>query len=144
MSRLLEPIAGRLGKLIRLLSSDKDGEVLAAVAAIRRTLDAEKLDLHALADGIDGSGKGSQADYAIAWNAGYSAGKEAAEREAPHRDQPSWHDIACECREHADELGAREQQFVHDMCRRTVRGGALTEKQAKWLRDIYVKVGRNG
>jgi hypothetical protein len=34
----LAPIADKLGKLIRLLSSDKDGEVLAAARAIGRAL----------------------------------------------------------------------------------------------------------
>ena len=40
----------RLGKLLRMLSSDKDGEVLAATAAIKRTLATEGLDIHSLAD----------------------------------------------------------------------------------------------
>src|SRR5260370_14696966 len=48
----LAPIADRLGKFIRLLSSDKDGEVVAAARAIIRTLHSEKLDIHVLADGI--------------------------------------------------------------------------------------------
>ena len=42
----------RLGKLLRMLSSDKDGEVLAATAAIKRTLATEGLDIHSLADAL--------------------------------------------------------------------------------------------
>lgn len=40
----------RLTKLLPRLASDHDGEVVATVAAIRRTLDADGADLHALAD----------------------------------------------------------------------------------------------
>jgi hypothetical protein len=40
----------RIGKLVRLLASDKPGEVLATVAAINRTLDIAELDFHDLAD----------------------------------------------------------------------------------------------
>jgi hypothetical protein len=148
----LDRIADKLRKLICLLSSDNDGEVLGAVHAIRRTLGAEGLDLHALADGINGGSGGNKADgadYTVAWNAGYSAGRAAAEREAPRREEPrreepSWHDIACLCNEHADRFSDREREFVGDMVRRTVHGGTLTERQANWLRDIYTKVRRYG
>jgi hypothetical protein len=33
-----------------------------------------------------------------------------------------------------------EKDFVADMMRWTTRGGQPTEKQAKWLRSIYVRV----
>ena len=45
-------IAPKLQKLIPLLASDKDGEVLAAVGAIRRVLGAAGADLHDLAEVI--------------------------------------------------------------------------------------------
>ncbi len=45
-------IAPKLSKLFPLLGSDKDGEVLAAVGAIRRMLRAHNLDLHDLAKAI--------------------------------------------------------------------------------------------
>jgi hypothetical protein len=42
-------VAGRLSKLLPLLSSDKDGEVVATARAIQRTLAAADLDFHSLA-----------------------------------------------------------------------------------------------
>jgi hypothetical protein len=45
--------ANKLAKLFRLLASDKDGEVIATVAAIKRTLDTADLDLHDLADAVE-------------------------------------------------------------------------------------------
>jgi hypothetical protein len=43
----------QLGKLVRLLASDKDGEVIAAAAAIKRTLASRDRDIHDLADAVD-------------------------------------------------------------------------------------------
>lgn len=47
---LTPDIRDRLQKLVRLLSSDKEGEVLAAVSAMDRILEAAGLDFHTFAD----------------------------------------------------------------------------------------------
>jgi hypothetical protein len=73
----------RLEKLVRMLSSDKDGEVLAATAAIRRVLATEGLDIHNLAD-------------ALCKPAHEPPPREPPQRETPE-DDPDWHDIACRC-----------------------------------------------
>jgi hypothetical protein len=44
--------ADKVAKLVRLLASDKDGEVLAAIAALKRTLVIADMDLHDLADAL--------------------------------------------------------------------------------------------
>jgi hypothetical protein len=54
MSATLGPIAGRLASFMRLLSSDKEGEVVAAVRAITRTLRVAQLDIHTLAEVVEG------------------------------------------------------------------------------------------
>lgn len=46
-------VTPQLGKIIRLLSSSIDGEVIAAVAAINRTLALHNLDIHDLAEVVD-------------------------------------------------------------------------------------------
>jgi hypothetical protein len=43
---------GKIGKLIRMLGSDKSGEVLAAVAALGRVLETTDMDFHSLADAV--------------------------------------------------------------------------------------------
>jgi hypothetical protein len=43
----------RLGKLIRLLSSDQPGEVAAAAGAINRALKSRGIDIHKLAEVVD-------------------------------------------------------------------------------------------
>jgi hypothetical protein len=47
------PLVDRLSKLIPMLGSDQDGEVINAARAIQRALTAENLDLHAVVEAID-------------------------------------------------------------------------------------------
>jgi hypothetical protein len=54
----------RLGNLIRRLGSDHDGEVLATVAAIRRTLSCAGRSLHDLADMVESNGAALVAETA--------------------------------------------------------------------------------
>ena len=90
----------RLGKLLRMLSSDKDGEVLAATAAIKRTLANEGLDIHSLAD-------------ALCQPAPRAEKAQRATHDTP--DTTNWHGVACECAAHGATLNLREQKFVSDM-----------------------------
>lgn len=50
MTSILARIADKLGKMIRMLASDRDGDVIVAVHVIKRTLRSEGLDIHALAE----------------------------------------------------------------------------------------------
>ena len=59
MTALSQKSRDRLAKLIRLLGSDADGEVLSAARAIQNALAHEKHDLHALADLIVGPPTGA-------------------------------------------------------------------------------------
>jgi hypothetical protein len=142
-------LSARLGKYIRLLSSDRDGEVVAAVRALLRTLRAAGTDIHVLADSIgQANGKEyTEAQILKARELGIAEGRRL-EREAQGApvfrninldDEPTWHEIAVECAAHPDRLYDGEKKFVKDMIRRTVHGGEPTEKQANWLRKIYAR-----
>ena len=150
MGNDLASIASKLGKLIRMLSSSQDGEVLGAARAIVRTLANAGLDVHALAAGIGANDKKfSEEEAREIYQHGVAEGRRVAEQEQSGpffrnvnlNDEPSWHDIACECAAHSARLrDEREGKFVNDMVRWTVHGGEPTEKQAKWLRSIYARV----
>jgi hypothetical protein len=145
----LAPIADKLGKMIRMLGSDRDGDVIAAARAIKRTLRSEGLDIHALADGIEkpnGSAL-SEAEMRKLCDAGYDAGLRAAEDKhhgwadfANIDGTPSWHEMALFCQQRDDRLREKERQFIHDITARTV-WREPTEKQAKWLKSIFYRLG---
>jgi hypothetical protein len=111
----------KLGKLIRMLSSDKDVEVLAAASAIKRTLAAEGSDIHALADALC---------------------RPQLQHRPWHEDDNDWHSIACECQAHSERFSPREQDFVADMVAWTARA-MPTDKQQAWLLSIHKRVRRH-
>jgi hypothetical protein len=118
----------KLSKLLRLLSSDKDGEVLAATAAIKRTLAAEGLDIHSFADAAL-----CRPEPRV----------ETRARSHETADETDWHSVACECDARSHILSEREQQFISDMVSWTARR-APTEKQQAWLLAIFNRVRRYG
>jgi hypothetical protein len=142
----LASLADKIRPLIRLLSSDQDGEVVAAARALNRTLKRARLDIHVLADSV-GNGKLSEVEMRKLYDAGFEAGKRAAEnanngqmfRNVNLDDEPSWHDIATECATNRWLYGTHEKAFLDKMVRRTVHGGEPSEKEANWLRKIYAR-----
>ena len=116
---LTSSAAGRVGQLVRLLASDKSGEVVAAASALKRTLGAAGLDMHAFA-GI--------AEKAL-----------APPLAPPDVDGPDVRLIIKFCLDYGDELTDREWQFVNDLdrlARRLGRRLELTAKQEAWLVSI--------
>jgi hypothetical protein len=140
----IEPVAEKLEKLLKMLSSPRDGEVVAAAQAIMRTLKGVGADIHELAACVKG-GKLSQADMQRIYDAAFQDGRRAAEKDKPtefHDVEPNWNEIAINCRDQDDGwLTERERKFVEDMVRWTAYRKP-SEKQAKWLHSIYVRLGR--
>jgi hypothetical protein len=146
----LAPIAGKLSGLVRLLSSDRDGEVVAAARALGRTLKAHGADFHALADRVEhanGNGKIGEADMRKLYDAGFAAGIATAEHRNDAGDDfrnldgsASWETMAAHCRRHSDKLGEREQEFIRSVSAHLV-WREPTPKQTKWLRSIFLRTG---
>ena len=123
-----------LGKPLRMLSSDKDGEVLAGAAASKRTLANEGLDIHSLGDALCQPAPRAEAkaqrapqdtpDWPDDW---------------PSTDTTNWHSVACEREAHGATLNPREQKFVSDMVAWT-RHARPSERQRAWLLIILNKV----
>jgi len=133
----------KLEKLLKLLTSDKDGEVLAAARAIKRTPDGAGADVHELAARVKG-GKLSEAETRKIYDAAYRDGKDAAaaDKGFSNVDGPSWLEIASYCVDHDNgRLVQKERDFVNDMVRWCARREP-SEKQGKWLHAIYVRLGR--
>jgi len=81
-------IAPIIGKLLRLLGSDKDGEVVASARALRRVLQGAGLDLDDLARMVEGPDAGTE-----------------------------WSKMVRHCRSNSDQLSAKERDFVESLMR---------------------------
>ena len=116
-------MTARLGKLIRLLASDKGGEVIAAATAINRALQAAGLDIHRLADVAE---------------RGLSVPGQTPP--PPPRDDSAagdWRAMRRFCADHDALMSAREREFIADIKRWR---GQLTPKQHDWLTAIYQRL----
>jgi hypothetical protein len=151
----------KIAGLLRLLSSDHQGEVLSAVAALRRTC-----SLNELGDIIE-SGKGSLSEddmkklfdsgfhdgYDAGFNKGLTKGKEFIGKEkynnnnsseiygSPSEDSKK----VLYCQKHKNILKSKERKFIEDMVNWTVAfGKSLTSAQRSWLEDIYHRLMASG
>jgi hypothetical protein len=115
-------IAPTLATLIRMLSSDRDGEVVASVHAIRRVLANAGLSLHDLADAIE------LPDRVTCDNTVTSKHDDNAD---------DWRVMAKACTCHSHLLSQREISFVTTMMRWR---GKPSRKQAEWLEAIYARI----
>jgi hypothetical protein len=115
-------ITPKLSKLIPMLATDHDGEVVATVRAISRTLKGAGMDFHNLVEAL-------------------CERKPAYTPAPPPSPEPvprSLLDIAIWCRTHAlGRLKHVERKFVCDMVERLSKGGRISQKQENWLRNIY-------
>lgn len=116
----LSPISAKLGLLLPRLASDMEGEVVATVRAIGRTLRASGCDWHDVAAKVQAKPPAIHAPK--------------AERAV------TLHDMATGLRLTAlDRLTPNQRDFVVKMTGQLTLGGALTGKQAKYLRDLYAQ-----
>ena len=142
MSDALAPIAEKIKRCLRLLSSDNDGEDVAAARALNRTLKGANLDIHVLADNVGQSSGLTRAEmqkiYDAGHEAGFAAGRRAAEQELGSRvfrninldEEPSWYEIVTECAAHSVRLrDERERQFVRDL-KATPRARRRADREA--------------
>ncbi len=150
MSRGPTTYVQKLGQRIRLLNSDSEGEALAALRALQRTLESNGEDLDALAARVEkANGHGlSNEDMQRLYHEGVTDGRRQAEealrRYGSFHDisevKDPWGQIADFCQERCHRLSDHEAKFVKGMTGLT-REKALSPKQARWLLNIYNKFG---
>jgi hypothetical protein len=120
----------KVGKLVRLLSSDRDGEVIAAVAAIKRALDIADLDLHDLARAVaDGFEKPKPQKRAPAkWS-------------PPAPDIEFWESMAWWSHYNRKHLSTSDRDYVHDvLLGRHFDCGRADASMMRRLRNIVAKI----
>jgi hypothetical protein len=120
----LRDIASKLAKLVPLLASSCEHEVLATVRAMDRRLQSEGLDFFDLAQALKG------VPYPSSPN----------QRQA---EPNTLLDIAFWCRDRPRAYASqRERAFVHDMVTELTMGRRISPRQEHWLRTIHGRTRR--
>lgn len=129
MLNLSPEISIKIAKLIPRLASPHEGEVLATVEAIRRTLDRAELSLHDLAARLC-------APEPVQIHA------QPKPEPAPDHDADSLLAKAMWLRDHAqDDLTANQAAFVATAIRMLGAGQSLSVKQIGWLYGLCTMHG---
>jgi hypothetical protein len=143
----------KIARVILLLGSNEDGEVIAAVGGLKRLLASAGTDLHGLASAIEKLGKMnsiglSKAEVEKVFHAGYAKGVEDTENKLHGIDEfrsadgkPAWEAVALYCQRNKERLAIKHHEFVDDMASRTPWGREPTEKQHKYLHSLFFKLG---
>jgi hypothetical protein len=133
----------KVAKLIRLLGSDKDGEVLSAVQKLGRTLAKEGYDLHDLADLIT-----AQSSEAKAPKAGRSALRPEQTAQPPHpkeadsfkeQTRRTWIRRVDACLKR--DLGRTEAEYLRKRQSELAAGKSLGRKEAIHVMGICRGLG---
>jgi hypothetical protein len=156
----LDTVIPKILPLVRMLSSNVEGEALNAVRALLRLLASNALDIHALADRIE---RGDEAPlsagemqqiYDKAYEKGFSDGSEHGRRSAVIAAQPigvfassvddgvngyRWQQIANHCALNKHLFYGRDLEFVESMPEKLARWGNPKPKQATWLKDLFMR-----
>jgi hypothetical protein len=145
-------LSRRIGKFIRLMASDQEGEAIGATTALRRVQKTEGFSFNVLANLIESfeERKYSDGDIDIVFARGVAKGRreEMGKQQAPPEfyaadGQPRWYEIAVFCKENKDRLRSEwERNFVSDdFVANIIKFGKPTEKQVPFLMAIFVKLG---
>src|SRR5262245_50787012 len=150
-------LAAKLGKPIRLLASNSQGEAFAALCAIARLLESHGHSFHSLADHVESANGGSLSDAdkqkirsAIehARAIGYAEGVKAAESKqhgtGAFRNTDGTlesTEVALYCQREKYRLDTRHHEFIDDMAARTVYGREPTPKQYRYLHFLFFRLG---
>src|SRR5262249_42383803 len=133
------PIADKVKAIIRLFSSDCEGDILAAQRALMRLLKSNDSDIHAVADSI--GKRFSEDDAAEIYRRGVEDGRREAElaQGAPafHDVEGSWESMVETCADRLDRFTPKERQFLRSMQN---WHGTPTPKQFDWLAALFERV----
>ena len=122
------PVNG-VGKLLRMLMSSSNGEVSAAVEALKRTLESAGTDIHALVDKLEHD-RFTEEEVREIYRKGIEAGRQQAQQ-APQ----GWRDQA-EAILDSGRANEWETTFCEDILH-SWRGLELTAKQNEVLQRIF-------
>jgi hypothetical protein len=126
MKAQLDQISGRLKKLLLMLSSDRDGEVVNAARLIGSTLRDSGHDWHDLACALTESPKAKPYQQSA--------------RDHDHYADGDWRMMRAHCLANMHLVRSREYDFLVDLDR---WNGDLTARQFHWLSSIYARVRRD-
>ena len=130
---------------IRLLASDRDGEIIAAVCALKRVLESAGTDLNGLAHGIENLGKGvPNEERKKIWDAAVQHTENrlhGADDFIDSTGKPTWQSVALYCQRNKHRLAPKHHEFIDKVASQTVYDREPTERMHKYLFSLFLLLG---
>ena len=136
---------------IRLLASDKDGEIIAAVCALKRVLESAGTDINGLANGIENLGKAEKkAAEMLAqerkkiWDTAVQHTENrlhGADDFIDSSGKPTWQSVALYCQRNKQRLAPKHHDFINKVASQTVYDREPTERMHKYLFSLFLQLG---
>ena len=141
----------RIAMTIRLLASDKDGEIIAAVCALKRVLESAGTDINGLANGIENLGKAEKkAAEMLAqerkkiWDTAVQHTENrlhGADEFIDSSGKPTWQSVALYCQRNKHRLDTKHHNFIDKVASQTVYNREPTEPMHKYLFSLVLQLG---
>jgi hypothetical protein len=137
-----------LGRLIRMLSSTRDGEIINTVRALQSLLNSAGSDIHAIAEHLEAP-LVTKDQMSKIYDTAYAEGIAAAESRQNgagefhnSTEELSWIDVALFVQRNKHHLDSNHHKFIDDMAERANRAFPRepTLKQAQYLHSLFYKI----
>jgi len=145
MSADKKTLEQRIAMTIRLLASDRDGEIIAAVHALKRVLASAGTDLNGLAHGIENLGKGISneerkkiGDTAVQHTENRLHG---ADDFIESSGKPTWQSVALYCQRNKQRLAPKHHEFIDKVASQVPWDREPTERMHKYLFSLFLQLG---
>jgi hypothetical protein len=138
-------VTARLGNVVRRLSTDHEGEIIAAMNIILRLLESCGGDIHALAAQVENGGMSEKyreevrAQIKKAHEVGYEKGVRAAEARFRPDGKLEFSEVALFVERQINRLPPDKHEFIHKMAFYARQELEPSPKQGKFLFDLFVQ-----
>jgi hypothetical protein len=138
-------VADKLSNVIRRLSSDSDGEIIACINAILSLLQSCGGDIHELATRVENGGMSEKyrdevrAQIKKAHEVGYEKGVRAAEARFRPDGKLEFSEVALVVERQINRLPPDKHEFIRKMAFYARQELEPTQKQGKFLFDLFVQ-----
>src|SRR6516225_11323879 len=137
----------RIAMTIRLLASDRDGEIIAAVHALKRVLESAGTDLNGLAHGIENLSKNtgiSNEERKKIWDTAVQHTENrlhGADEFIDSSGKPTWQAVALYCQRNIHRLAPKHHDFINKVAANTVYDREPTPPMHKYLFSLFLQLG---
>jgi len=147
MSARKKTLEEKIADRVRMLASDKPGEVVAAANALKLILASVGTDMNGLAHAIENLGKNAEVSkdqMRKVWDAAVQHTENRLHGTDDFRStdgKPTWQSVALFCQRNKHRLRPQTHEFVDKMASQTVYGREPTENQHKYLFALFLQLG---